>query len=276
MHEIRDGSAYVAAALDARKVRLVGAMYDVATGKVAWSNPAKGNNSYGSLFRMQVGGEPVVGFQFGWFNRVSDGKPIWGDGIFGDATPTPIVEGGVLFADVGYPRNSEGIGFKAFKIPGSDSGKPSASYVFKTDWAADEVPVDAKNAPFERGYTASPLFVDGLIYRMTEGGGLIVNDAATGNVAYRKVLPMKPKTHYWEWAGASASPTFAGKYIYLMDNQGTTVVIAPGPAYKQVAVNVIEELKGGKDQEQNVSTPIFEGTRMYYRTPSYLYCIGEK
>ena len=38
-HEIRDGSAYVAAALDARKVRLVGAMYDVATGKVAFVEP---------------------------------------------------------------------------------------------------------------------------------------------------------------------------------------------------------------------------------------------
>jgi hypothetical protein len=61
-----------------------------------------------------------------------------------------------------------------------------------------------------------------------------------------------------------------------MDNQGTTVVLQPGPAYKEVALNLIEESRDGKSQEQNVSTPIFEGTRMYYRTPNYLYCIAEK
>jgi outer membrane protein assembly factor BamB len=123
---------------------------------------------------------------------------------------------------------------------------------------------------------ASPLCVDGLIYRMTQGGGLIVNDAATGELVYRKVLPMKPRTQYGDWAGAAASPTLAGHYIYLMDNQGTTVVIRPGRQYQEVAINVLEESKDGKSRVQNVSTPIFEGSRMYYRTPGYLYCIGEE
>ena len=44
--------------------------YDVATGKLLWSNPAKGNNTYGSLFRLQIGGELVAGFQCGYFNRL--------------------------------------------------------------------------------------------------------------------------------------------------------------------------------------------------------------
>lgn len=251
--------------------------YDMASGKLLWSNPAKGNNTYGSLFRLQIGGEPVVGFQCGYFNRLRDGKAIWGDNIFGDSVSTPIVEGGVLFASVGYPRNSEGLGFKAFKLPATaDGAKPTPVYTFKVDWAADEVPVEPKKTPFDRGYVASPLFVDGLVYQITQGGGLIVNDANTGEVVYRKVLPMKPRTEYWNWAGVSTSPTLAGKHIYLMDNQGTTIVLQPGKEYKVVAQNLIEESKDGKSQEQNVSTPIFEGTRMYYRTPNYLYCIGEK
>ena len=108
------------------------------------------------------------------------------------------------------------------------------------------------------------------------GAGLLVHEAATGALVYRKVLPMKPRTHYWDWAGTSTSPTLAGKNIYLMDNQGTTLVIIPGREYKELASNLIEESKDGKDQVQNVSTPIFEGTRMYYRTPGYLYCVGEK
>jgi len=102
----------------------------------------------------------------------------------------------------------------------------------------------------------------------------VYRETATGELVYKKVLPMKPKTEYWNWAGVSASPTQAGKYIYLMDNQGLTIVLQPGRVYKEVAQNMLEESRDGKSQEQNVSTPVFEGSRMYYRTPGYLYCIG--
>jgi hypothetical protein len=145
------------------------------------------------------------------------------------------------------------------------------------EWGDNELVVDKNKNPFDRGFVASPLFVDGLIYNVTQGAGLLVHEAATGKLVHRKVLPLKPRTHYWDWAGLSTSPTLAGKYIYLMDNQGATLVLEPGREYKEVARNVIEELgKNGKEQVQNVSTPIFEGARMYYRTPGYLYCIGEK
>ena len=54
-------------------------------------------------------------------------------------------------------------------------------------------------------------------------------------------------------------------------------MIEPGRQYKEVAQNVIEEpSKDGKSQEQNLATPVFEGTRMYWRTPAHLYCIGAK
>ena len=249
--------------------------YDVETGKLAWTAPAKSFNTYGSLFRVVAGGELVAGFQSGYFVRVRDGQRIWGDQAFGDSVQTPIVEGGVIFARMGYPlNNEESKGFKAFKIPAGDGGKPSPAVTFKTEWADDEIPVDKKKNPFDRSYVASPLFVDGLVYQVTEGGGLTVNDANSGEIVYRKVLPMKPKTEYWNWAGVSASPTLAGKYIYLMDNQGTTIVLQPGPKYKEVSINILEESRDGKAQDQNVSTPVFEGTRMYYRTPNLLYCIG--
>jgi len=249
--------------------------YDSQTGKLVWTNPAEAGNTYGSLFRIRAGNEQVAAFQSGYFTRISDGKPIWGERVFGDAVATPIVQEHSVFAWVGYPRNSEKLGFKAYRVPASTAGKwPAAAYAFPVDWASDQLPEDKKR-PFERSYTASPLCVDGLIYQMTQGGGLSVHDAATGEPLYRKVLAMRPRTEYWGWAGASASPTLAGNYVYLMDNQGTTIVIKPGKRYVEVAHNVIEESGDGKTQVQNVSTPIFEGTRMYYRTPGYLYCIGE-
>ena len=249
--------------------------YDADTGKLVWTAPAKSNNTYGSLFRI-FAGEWVAGFQSGYFVRVRDGQPIWGNYVFGDAVPTPIVEAGHLFAWMGYPvAGGDKSAFKAWKLPGSaDAGKVSPGWDFKMEWGSEELPIDKKKNPFDRSFCASPLFVDGLIYQMCEGGGLFVNDAATGELVYRKVLPLRPKTEYWGWAGASASPTLAGKHIYLMDNQGTTIVIQPGRIYKEVATNVLEDSKDGKSQEQNVSTPVFEGSRMYYRTPAFLYCIG--
>ena len=252
--------------------------YDVNSGKVLWTTPAKAFNTYGSLFRFQSGGEWVAAYQWGFFTRVRDGKAIWDKGVFGDAVPTPIVEGDTIFTQTGYPKyNDNNKGFRAYKIPAStESGKIEPAYVLKIEWADDEIPADKKKSPFDRGYVASPLYVDGLVYQVTQGGGLVVNDAATGDLVYRKVLALKPRTEYWMWAGCSASPTLAGKNIYLMDNQGTTLVIQPGKEYKELARNYLAELKEGKDQVQNVSTPIFEGARMYYRTPEYLYCIGAK
>jgi outer membrane protein assembly factor BamB len=251
--------------------------YDTETGKLAWTTPAKSFNTYGSMFKVQAGAELVAAFQSGYFARMRDGQKIWGDQAFGDSVQTPIVEGGLIFARMGYPiAQGEGGSFKAFKIPAGaeGGGKPSPAYAFKMDWAEDELVIDKKKNPFDRGFVASPLLADGLIYNITEGGGLFVNDAATGELVYKKVLPMKAKTEYWNWAGVSASPTQAGKYIYLMDNQGLTIVLQPGRVYKEVAQNVLEESRDGKSQEQNVSTPVFEGSRMYYRTPGYLYCIG--
>ena len=253
--------------------------YDVETGALAWSNPAKAFNTYGSLFRIKLGDDQVACFQWGFFTRVKDGKPLWDSGAFGDSVTTPIVEGDTVYAHAGYPRyNDKTKGLKAFKIPKEAEAavKMKPAYEFKIEWAENEIPADKQKSPFDRGYVSSPLLVDGLIYQVTQGGGLSVHDSATGELVYRKVLSLKPRTQYWNWAGCSASPTLGGKQIYLMDNQGTTLVIKPGREYVEIARNFLAELRDGKEQAQNLATAVFEGERMYYRTPGYLYCIGGK
>ena len=123
--------------------------YDVDSGKLAWTNAAKAFNTYGSLFRVESGGELVAGFQWGFFTRVRDGQPIWDKGAFGDSVATPIVEGDTIFAHGGYPKyNDKTTGLKAFKIPAStDSGKLTVAYEFKEQWADDELPVDKQKNP---------------------------------------------------------------------------------------------------------------------------------
>lgn len=251
--------------------------YDVESGKLAWTAPAKSSNTYGSCFKLTSGGEDVACFQSGYFVRLRDGQPIWDKQIFGDAVPTPIVEGNTIYARIGYPRNNnEARGFAAFRIPDStDSGKLARTVEIQTEWADDELVIDKKKNPFDRDYVASPLLVDGLIYRVTQAGGLIVNDAATGEIVYRKILPLKPKTEYWNWAGVGASPALAGQLIYIFDNQGLAVIMKPGRQYEQVALNTIQELRdNGKSQAQFLASPIFESNHIYYRSPGYLYCIG--
>jgi len=242
--------------------------YDVETGKVLWTNPAKGSNC-GSVVRLRAGGDWVAGVQTSCFVRLRDGRPIWKGSDLNYQFTTSIVEGDTLFAWAPGPNKE----FKAYKFPAGDGGQVQPRLTFKKpEWGADELA-----GKFEKGdLNASPLYVDGLIYQLYCGGGLAVHDAATGDVVYRKVLPMKARTEYWAWGGASASPALAGKKIYLMDNQGTTVVIAPGRQYKELAVNRIAESQDGQTQVQNLASPFFEGTRLYYRTAGHLYCIGER
>lgn len=87
-----------------------------------------------------------------------------------------------------------------------------------------------------------------------------------------------------------ASPTLGGKYIYIFGNGGHSVVIKPGRKFELVAENRIERLMPGRYKgsyppvpsnqgahpECTVSSPIFDGDRIYYQGEGYLYCIGKK
>lgn len=245
--------------------------YDVQTGQKLWTNTVKGANA-SSLYSFRSGRDLVAAYR-NFYVRIRDGKALWGSGNIDNSTQTPIVSGELICTWVGGDKGA----MKLLRIPeDTETGKLTAMVICKPDvWAPDELP-KTKEQPFDRGVQASPLLVDGLIYRISSGGGLLVNDAATGELLYRKILPMKPRTAYWAWGGACSSPSFAGGHIYLMDNQGTTVILQPGREYKQVAVNRLEDSRDGKEQVQNLANPFFEGSRIYYRTPDYLLCIGEK
>jgi hypothetical protein len=82
--------------------------------------------------------------------------------------------------------------------------------------------------------------------------------------------------------GVAASPTLAGKNIYITDDAGYTHVIEPGPQLKELGRNVIENIhlsgQGGNPcgQDTFATSPYFEGKAMYLRGEEYLYCIGQE
>ena len=234
--------------------------YDVETGKLAWSHPAKASNTYGSLFRLKSGKDDVAAFQSA---ATSSGSATAEDdlgqrSLFGDAVSTPVVEGDTICTYLGRlskeindaifkefrPAGTDKI-FLDIKIPDSTEGtklKPYRGLKIEVGQGRMSADRQEEGTVQPRLRRLTPSTSTRLVYQMTQGCGLVVNDAATGEVVYRKVLPMKPRTEYWNWAGASTSPTLAGKYIYLMDNQGGTVIIEPGRTYKEVARNVLEEV----------------------------------
>ena len=134
------------------------------------------------------------------------------------------------------------------------------------------------------------LIHDGLVYAMGFGGVLRVFDADKLQLVYERQLDFVPITYAYPYpygAGVCASPTLGGKYIYLWGATGTTIVIEPGRQFKQIAINTIESAIEGdlikwRDHfradhyypECTISSPIFDGGRIYYRAEEFVYCIG--
>ncbi|MFB3890758.1 MAG: hypothetical protein ACE15C_01915 [Phycisphaerae bacterium] len=69
-------------------------------------------------------------------------------------------------------------------------------------------------------------------------------DLAKNEVAYQPVFDLNIHMPYngfgYLKGGATASPTLAGKPVYLWGNQGTCIAIEPGRMFKQVARNRLE------------------------------------
>jgi outer membrane protein assembly factor BamB len=105
----------------------------------------------------------------------------------------------------------------------------------------------------------SPVLDGGLLYALNASGIFTVVDAETGQEVYEERLEFKGGQCY-------PSISLAGRHLFVSSDNGHTLVLEPGRAYKEVARNVLEPFR---------STPVFEGKRMYVRTLQNLWCIGE-
>ena len=234
---------------------------------------------------LDAGGEKVIYYLNGEFVRLRDGKTLglsleklaalkpqnWTEGG-ANRVATPVVEAGIAY------KILDGSGsVVAFRLPALDGDTVEPEIV-------REMPSNTDRFPYfyGAGYCASPLWYEGLLYCVNDFGVLTVLDAATGEVAYQRLLDLEIFMPYngpgLLKGGASSSPTLGGKRIYIWGNQGTCVVLEPGRTFKPVARNRIENFIPGWQAHQEATTtePVFEGTRMYYRGEYTLYCIGER
>jgi outer membrane protein assembly factor BamB len=251
--------------------------FEAATGRLAWRVPLvshEGANPegyfHGSPVRVIAGGVPLIALGNGTILRVSDGKILFTHPAMGkQAISSPVVEGDRLLL-----TSTWNMQLYIHTLPAA-AGDP-----LKVSTQA--VPVDTPGFPryYLPWYIASPVVYEGLAYLLNNAGVLTVVDVKEAKVLYQKMLDLDhfQTNNEGPARGIGVSPTLAGKHLYLFGNNGGAVVLEPGRAFKQVAKNKIENIASighwGERQERFVSTPVFDGNRLYVRGEGHLYAIG--
>ena len=102
---------------------------------------------------------------------------------------------------------------------------------------------------------------DGKYFYMVDDRGLVTClDAKTGEAIWG---PERTAM-----GNVSASPVLADGKIYIVNEAGTTTVLAAGPEFKVLATNEL-------DSGYTLSSPAISGSQLFLRTAEHLYCIGQ-
>jgi len=101
----------------------------------------------------------------------------------------------------------------------------------------------------------SPLFYQGRLYTVKNGGIVSCHDADTGRLIYRETL---------EGSGAYYASPICGKgRVYMVSWKGTARVLAAGDEYHVLATNEIKK--------RVTATPAAMGKTLFVRASKHLY-----
>ena len=250
---------------------------DARTGAELWKDKLKGDLGYGnSPVIARIGGEAVVVTK-PTVVRASDGGEICDSKLnMMICDVTPVVDQGIIYNSARW-RGWDGIpGIIAVKLPPSAADNGAAQVLW--DPVGKDVGMPLRGTDY---IIASPLLRDGILYGVDMTGGMIAVDVQSQKGLYQRWLDGYNRFNRYVY-GVTASPTSAGKYIYIVDDAGYTHLIQPGPQFKEIGKNVVENLHfsglGGNPchQESFYTSLYVGGTRMYLRGEDFLYCIEEK
>jgi outer membrane protein assembly factor BamB len=99
------------------------------------------------------------------------------------------------------------------------------------------------------------VYADGLLFCVKESGVATCFEAQTGKVVWQHRLDGK----------IGASPVLAERRLYCLAKDGSTIVIAAGREFRQLAKNVLE----GPCE----ASPAISGGRIFIRSQGTLFCI---
>jgi outer membrane protein assembly factor BamB len=104
-------------------------------------------------------------------------------------------------------------------------------------------------------HTASPIFVDGLIYMATDDGIINCIDAATSYTVWQKRVG----------GSFAASPIYGDGRLYFCDRDGQSTIIRPGRKFDPIATNTLDD--------GLMASPAVDGRALILRTKTHLYRI---
>ena len=255
--------------------------FDAKTGAPAWTTPIvtheglnPGGFFHGSLIATTAGGVPLIALGNGTIVRATDGKKLYENKASGGlSVASPVVEGGTVY-DITEVESTSTL--HMYPLP--------ARIAEPLFLAPRKMRIDTSAFPvhYLPWHLSSPVIHEGLAYLVNNAGVLTVVDIQAGQVVYQKLLDLDVFQGHNEGAarGVGASLALAGKYIYVVGNNGATIVLEPGRMFKQVAKNKIESVAmaghWAERQERFMANPVFDGQRLYLRGEKCLYCIGRK
>jgi outer membrane protein assembly factor BamB len=213
---------------------------DAENGSVRWKG-TRGKSRVGHVTPILVdngsqlvsaGGDRVQGFD------PATGRRIWsvysqGEGV----TPSPVVGDGLIYTSSGFEAPT----LRAIRLGGTGD-------VTKTHIAWEQ----------KRGVAAlsSLLYIKPYLYSISRDNILHCLEASSGEIVWMERL----SGVHW------ASPVYADGRIYILSEEGMTLVLRPGPKYDEVAQNDISV-------KCLASMAVSQGN-FYIRSDQDLYCIG--
>ena len=153
------------------------------------------------------------------------------------ATGMPVYADGVIYSTRGYSSGPY------LSVETGGRGDVSETHV---RW----------RQPTRAPYVSSMLLYRGLLYMATENGILTISDPDTGEGVARTRLN----------GVYTASPVAANGHVYLLNEDGETVVLDAGPDARVVSRNALGE--------RALASPALAHGRVYIRTDQHLFAIG--
>ena len=218
------------------------------TGKTRWEEKRDEKTSWNTPFVVEHAGRTQVIVNA--TNRarsydLADGSVLWEcGGMTTNAIPSAVAANGVAYLTSGYR------GSLAVAIPLDSTGDITDSG--KALWRY------TKGTP----YVPSPLLYENRLYFTKENTSILtILDAKTGK-------PLLADERLPGVASFYASPVAAAGRIYLVDQQGTTLVLKAGDSLEVLATN--------KLNDKIDACPAIAGRQLFLRGEKYLYCLEEK
>lgn len=226
---------------------------DAASGAERWRVPSAGDGPLAAPVSCRLrNGARVLLTADGRLLRERDGAAV-ATGLPVTGRIAPLVREGVAYLCVSRAAARPAV--VALRLPATDAPNQSGDIL----WTAE-----AANA---RGFAASPLLHEGILYALPDAGGLLAIEAATGVRLGGCDLARPPAGRAGDAPCDFSSLSEAGGRIYvpLGGEPAVTAVVTPGRESREIWRYAVSQANG---------QAVFRGDRQYVPAGGQLVCIG--